>query len=53
MLKSSVTDTGMFIPDPLFPYRIPDPNCLHPGSLILKEFKYFNSKKTKKLISKL
>jgi hypothetical protein len=26
-----------------FPARIPDPNCLHPGSRILiKEFKYFN-----------
>ncbi len=30
--------------------RIPDPNCLHPGSWILiKEFKYFNPKKGKKL----
>ncbi len=39
---------GMFIPDPgsdFFPSRIPDPNCLHPGSRILnKEFKYFNPK---------
>jgi hypothetical protein len=38
----------MFIPDPgsdFFPSRIPDPNCLHPGSQILiKEFKYFNPK---------
>jgi hypothetical protein len=42
----------MFIPDPgsdFFPSRIPDPNCLHPGSRILiKEFKYFNPKKGKK-----
>jgi hypothetical protein len=31
-----------------FPSRIPDPNCLHPGSRILiKEFKYFNLKKPK------
>ncbi len=29
-----------------FPSRIPDPNCLHPGSRIcIKEFKYFNLKK--------
>jgi hypothetical protein len=29
-----------------FPSRIPDPNCLHPGSLIrIKEFKYFNPQK--------
>jgi hypothetical protein len=44
--------SGMFIPDPgsdFFPSRIPDPNCLHPGSRILiKEFKYFNPKKAKK-----
>jgi hypothetical protein len=42
----------MFIPDPgtdFFPSRIPDPNCLHPGSRILiKEFKYFNPQKSKK-----
>ncbi len=32
-----------------FPSRIPDPNCLHPGSRIrIKEFKYFNPKKPKK-----
>jgi hypothetical protein len=41
----------MFIPDPgsdIFPSRIPDPNCLHPGSRILiKEFKYFNPQKSK------
>ncbi len=41
--------SGMFIPDPgsdFFPSRIPDPNCLHPGSRILKEFKYFNPQKS-------
>jgi hypothetical protein len=42
-------ESGMFIPDPgsdFFPSRIPDPNCLHPGSRIrIKEFTYFNSKK--------
>jgi hypothetical protein len=47
----------MFIPDPgsdFFPSRIPDPNCLHPASRILiKEFKYFNPKKSKKMDSKL
>jgi hypothetical protein len=38
----------------LFPSRIPDPNRLHPGSLIrIKEFKYINPKKTKKMVSKL
>ncbi len=46
-LSSSVAD-----PDPTFFHpgsRIPDPNCLHPGSRIrIKEFKYFNPKKTKK-----
>jgi hypothetical protein len=32
-----------------FPSRIPDPNCLNPGSRILiKEFKYSNPKKAKK-----
>jgi hypothetical protein len=32
-----------------FPSRIPDPNCLHPGSRILiKELKYFNPQKSKK-----
>ncbi len=43
--------SGMFIPNPgsdFFPSRIPYPNCLHPGSRILKEFKYFNPKKAKK-----
>ncbi len=38
----------------LFSSRIPDPNCLHPGSWIrTKEFKYFNPEKTKKMVSKL
>jgi hypothetical protein len=33
----------------LFPSRIPNPNCLHPGSRIrIKKFTYFNQKKTKK-----
>ncbi len=49
--------SGMFIPDPgsdFFRSRIPDSNCLHPGSRILvKEFKYFNPKKSKKMVSKL
>ncbi len=44
--------SGMFIPDPgsdFFLSRIPDPNCLHPGSQILiKEFKYFNPQKKQK-----
>ncbi len=48
---------GSRIPDPgsdFFPSRIPYPNCLHPGSRILiKEFKYFNPKKSKKMVSKL
>jgi hypothetical protein len=42
--------SGMLIPDPesdFFPSRIPDPNCLHPGSRNLKELKYFNPKKSK------
>jgi hypothetical protein len=44
-------------PDPgsdFFLSRIPDPNCLHPGSRILiKEFKNFNPKKIQKMVSKL
>jgi hypothetical protein len=40
-------------PDPTFFHpgsRILDPNCLHPGSRIhIKEFKYFNPIKAKKL----
>ncbi len=35
-------------------FPIPDPNCLHPGSRIrIKQFMYFNPKKTKKMVSKL
>jgi hypothetical protein len=52
----SVADPGC-IPDPgsdFFPSRIPDPNCLHPGSRILiKEYKYLNPPKSKKMVSKL
>jgi hypothetical protein len=43
--------SGMFIPDPgsdFFPSRIPDQTFFHPGSRILKEFKYFNPQKSKK-----
>jgi hypothetical protein len=56
---NSVADPGCLsqIPDPTFfnpGSWIPDPNCLHPGSRILiKEFKYFNPKKSKKMVSKL
>ncbi len=39
------------VADPGCLSRIPDPNCLHPGSPIrIKEFNYF---KTKKMVSKL
>jgi hypothetical protein len=41
------------VADPGCLSRIPDTNCLHPGSRILKEFKYFNPKKAKKMVSKL
>ncbi len=42
------------VADPACLSRIPDPNCLHPGSRILiKEFKYFNPQKSKKMVSKL
>jgi hypothetical protein len=40
----------MFLPDPgsdFFPSRIPDPDCLHPGSRILKEFSILTPKKAK------
>ena len=51
-IYSQCCGSGMFIPDPrsdFFPSRIPDPNCLHPGSRILiKEFKYFNPQKQQK-----
>ncbi len=56
-LRNQCGGSGMFIPDPgsdFFPSRIPNPNCLHPGSRILvKEFKYFNPKNSKKMVSKL
>ncbi len=51
-LRSSVADPGCLSLDPgsdFLPPRIPDPNCLHPGSRILiKELKYFNPKKKQK-----
>ncbi len=51
--RNKCCGSGMFIPDPgsdFFPSRISDPNCLHPGSRILiKEFKYFNPPKSKKI----
>ncbi len=48
-LSSSVADPGCLSRIRRFPSRIPDPYCLHPGSRIrIKEFKYFNPKKTKK-----
>ncbi len=62
VLRIRDVDTGsdFFLsqfPDPgseLSPSRIPDPNCLHPGSRIrIKEFKYFNPQKTKKMVTKL
>ncbi len=38
----------------VFPSRIPDPNCLHSGSrFLIKELKYFNTKKPKKMVSQL
>ncbi len=42
--------SGMFIPDPgsdFFPSRIPDPNCLHPGSSS-KNLSILTPKKAKK-----
>jgi hypothetical protein len=55
--KISVAYPGCLsrITDPtFFSSRIPDPNCLHPGSRILiKEFKYLNPQKRKKMVSKL
>jgi hypothetical protein len=51
----SVTNPGCLsrIPDP-DPPQIPDLNSLHPGSRIfIKESKYFNPKKSKKMVSKL
>jgi hypothetical protein len=52
--KSSVADPGCFsrIPNPTFLH--PGSDLSHPGSLIrIKEFKYFNPKTTKKMVSKL
>ncbi len=51
IVVGSVADPGCLSRIRLF--SIPDPNCLHPGSRILKEFKYFNPKKSKKMVSKL
>ncbi len=46
--------SGMFIVHPGSGMFIPDPTFFHPGSRIrIKEFKYFNPKKTKKMVSKL
>jgi hypothetical protein len=51
-LSISVADPGCLS-------RIPDPTFSHPGSELspsrirIKEFKYFNPKKTKKMVSKL
>jgi hypothetical protein len=48
----SVADPGCLSRIRLF--SIPYPKCLHPGSRILiKEFKYINPKKAKKMVSKL
>jgi hypothetical protein len=47
--------SGMLIPDPgshFFPSRIPDPNCLHPGSRILmKDLSILTQKKAKWFLS--
>jgi hypothetical protein len=50
-ILASVADPGCLS-------RIPDPTFFHPGSelspsRIIKEFKYFNPKKSKKMVSKL
>jgi hypothetical protein len=54
---SQCCGSEMFIQDPgsdFFPSRIPDPNCLHPGSRIcIKELSILTPKKTKKMVSKL
>ncbi len=48
--KFQCCGSGMCIPDPNFSFLIPDPNSLHPGSRVrIKEFNYFNHKKTKKM----
>jgi hypothetical protein len=42
--------SGMFIPDPTFFH----PNSLHPGyRILITEFKYFNPKKAKKMVSNI
>ncbi len=53
--KQQCCGSGMFIPDPgsdFFPSRIPDPNCLHPGSSS-KNLSILTPKKSKKMVSKL
>ncbi len=44
---------GGSVADPGYLSRISDPTFFHPGSRILKEFKYFNPQKSKKMVSKL
>jgi hypothetical protein len=47
------------VADPGCLFRIPDPTFFHPGSelspsrILIKEFKYFNPKKSKKMVPKL
>jgi hypothetical protein len=49
MLRPVLRIRDVYPGSAFFPSRIPDPNCLHPGSRILiKEFKYLNPKKAKK-----
>jgi hypothetical protein len=49
ILKNQSCGSGFMVEN-----SVADPNCLHPGSRILiKEFKYFNPKKSKKMLSKL
>jgi hypothetical protein len=48
LIFESVADPGCLLNpgSDFFPSRIPDPNCLHPGSRIrIKELKYFNPQK--------
>jgi hypothetical protein len=46
---ASVADPGCLSRIRLYSTRIPDPNCLHPGSRIrIKEYKYFDPKKPQK-----
>jgi hypothetical protein len=67
MLKFQHTGMRTFsVADPGCLSRIPDPTFYHPGSrirtvsipdpgsrILVKEFKYFNPKKSKKMVSKL